>query len=76
MLGSGSPPYQVRANDPAERSRPFDVAQAADCLTVSVHFVRRLLRERRISSVEVGRPVRFDPDDLDQYIDAGRRSAL
>lgn len=51
------------------------VGQAAEYLTVSEHFIRRLVRERRVSFVKIGKHVRFDSDDLDRYIDAGRREA-
>jgi excisionase family DNA binding protein len=37
-----------------------------------VPFVRRLVRERRIPYVKVGHYVRFDPRDLDAFLDAGR----
>lgn len=54
--------------------RPLlDTAGAADYMTVTQHFVRRLVRERRIPFHKIGRLVRFDPADLDAYVDAGRR---
>jgi len=60
---------------PTERRPLLDVEQAAQYLTTSEHFVRRLIRERRIPYVKIGRHVRLDPDDLDTYIEAGRREA-
>ncbi len=54
------------------RRPPLDVAGATDHLTSSDHFVRRLVRERRVPYVKLGRFVRFDPDDLDAFIEAGR----
>jgi excisionase family DNA binding protein len=41
-----------------------------------VRFVRRLVFERRIAFVKVGRHVRIGPADLDAYITAGRVDAL
>ena len=41
--------------------------EAADRLGTSVRFVRRLVVERRIAYVKVGRYVRFHPDDLAEY---------
>ena len=55
------------------RSPLLDVAGAAAYLTTSEHFVRRLVRERRVPFVKLGRFVRFDPADLDRFIEAGRR---
>ncbi len=59
-------------NDLRERRRLLDVEQAAEYLTTSEHFARRLVRERRIPFIKVGRFVRFDTDDLDRFIDARR----
>lgn len=56
-----------------QRRPLLDVTGAADYLTTSTHFVRRLVRERRVAFVKVGRHVRFDPDDLDAFIERGRR---
>jgi excisionase family DNA binding protein len=38
--------------------------------------VRRLIFERRIAFVKVGRHVRISPADLDAFIAAGRVTAL
>ena len=46
--------------------------QAAERLGTSVRFVRRLIFERRIAFVKVGRHVRICPADLDAFIAAGR----
>lgn len=60
-------------NPDAKSRRPLlDVAGAADYLSSSEHFVRRLVRERRVPFIKLGRFVRFDPDDLDAFIEAGR----
>jgi excisionase family DNA binding protein len=52
--------------------RLLTVEQAADRLGVSVRFVRRLVAERRIAYVKVGRHVRIAAGDLDAFIQAGR----
>lgn len=49
----------------------LDVAQAALRLGVPVRFVRRLVAERRVRYVKLGRYVRFDPADLDALIGEG-----
>jgi excisionase family DNA binding protein len=50
----------------------LDVEGLARRLGVSVRFVRRLVEERRIPYVKVGRFVRFDPVDVERWIDAAR----
>jgi excisionase family DNA binding protein len=51
------------------------VEQAAERLGTSVRFVRRLVFERRIAFVKVGRHVRITTADLDAFIAAGRIDA-
>ena len=50
--------------------------EAAGRLGTSVRFMRRLVFERRIAFVKVGRHVRICPADLDAFIAAGRVDAL
>ena len=45
---------------------------AAARLGVSARFVRRLVAERRIPYVKVGKFVRFDPGELEVWIDERR----
>ena len=47
------------------------VEQAAAYLNITDHFVRRLIRERRIPFIKVGRLVRLRRTDIDDYL-AGR----
>jgi excisionase family DNA binding protein len=51
------------------------VEEAAERLGTSVRFARRLVAERRIAFVKVGRHVRIDPADLEAFIAAGRVEA-
>ena len=44
------------------------VEQAADYLNITDHFVRRLIRERRIQFLKVGRLVRLRRTDLEDYL--------
>ena len=44
------------------------VEQAADDLNITEHFVRRLIRERRIPFLKVGRLVRLRRTDIDEYL--------
>jgi excisionase family DNA binding protein len=50
----------------------LSVEQAAERLGTSVRFVRRLIAERRIAYVKVGRHVRLDPTDVEAFIAASR----
>ena len=50
----------------------LSVEQAAERLGTSVRFVRRLIAERRIAYVKLGRHVRIGAGDLEAFIAAGR----
>jgi excisionase family DNA binding protein len=49
--------------------------EAAEQLGTSLRFVRRLIFERRIPFIRVGRHVRIAASDLDAFIAAGRVEA-
>jgi excisionase family DNA binding protein len=53
----------------------LSVEQAAERLGTSARFVRRLVCERRIAYVKLGRHVRISSRDLDAFIEAGRVDA-
>lgn len=53
----------------------LSVEHAAERLGTSVRFVRRLVFERRIAFVKVGRHVRITTADLEAFIAAGRVAA-
>jgi excisionase family DNA binding protein len=55
---------------PAERLLTVDAA--AERMSTSVRFVRRLIAERRIEFVKVGRHVRISEKALAEFIEAGR----
>ena len=50
----------------------LSVEQAAERLGTSARFVRRLVFQRRIAYVKLGRHVRITARDLDVFIAAGR----
>jgi excisionase family DNA binding protein len=50
----------------------LSIEQAAERLGTSVRFVRRLIAERRITYVKLGRHVRIAESDLINYVTAGR----
>ena len=51
------------------------VDQAAERLGTSVRFIRRLRTEGRIPVVKLGKHIRIDSTDLDNYITASRQEA-
>ena len=51
------------------RTALLDTEAVAEALGVTPRHVRRLIAERRIPFVKVGRFVRFDPGALDMWVD-------
>jgi excisionase family DNA binding protein len=51
--------------------RLLTVAAAAERLSTSPRFIRRLIAERRIEFVKVGRHVRISESALDDFIQSG-----
>lgn len=45
----------------------LDVHGAAQRLGVSVRFVRRLVEQRRVPFMKIGKFIRFDPATLDEW---------
>jgi excisionase family DNA binding protein len=56
---------------PSPPDRLLTVSQAADILSTSERFPRRLIEERRIRFVHVGRHVRIPESALREFIAAG-----
>lgn len=50
-------------------SQLLTIGEAAERLNVSVRFVRRLVAERRLPYVKIGKFIRFETVDLDTWID-------
>jgi excisionase family DNA binding protein len=59
-------------NDETPPDRLLTVDAAADRLSTSPRFIRRLIAERRIEFVKVGRHVRISESVLRDFIAAGR----
>ena len=68
-------PVRVSTAVAGEGSELLDVANAAAQLGTPVRFIRRLISERRIRFYKIGRYVRIDRQDLDDYIAAHRVEA-
>lgn len=75
VAGAGSRRRRERERDETveQNSSPLlDVNGAAEHLGVSVRFVRRLVDERRIPFVKLGKFVRFELCELDGWIKSQR----
>jgi excisionase family DNA binding protein len=59
-------------NRAAPTDRLLAVAEAADYCGVGERMIRRLVAERRIAFVKLGKHVRLSTVDLDAFIAAGR----
>ena len=53
--------------------RLLSIDQLADHLATSPRHIRRLIAERRIPYVKVGRLIRFDPAEITGWLDRARR---
>lgn len=53
--------------------RLLDIDQLAGHLGTSHRHIRRLIAERRIPYVKVGRLVRFDPNEIAQWLEGNRQ---
>jgi excisionase family DNA binding protein len=67
-------PMLNRAHPRASRlPRLLDIAGVAEHLGVSERHVRRLVAERRIPFIKWGHLLRFDPEEVADWVDCGRR---
>lgn len=51
----------------------WDIGTVASRLGVETRHVRRLVSERRIPFIKWGRLLRFDPDEIEAWLDEARR---
>jgi len=76
MTPTRTPELPLRPADPTgSRQRLLDIDAVAEMLNTSIRHIRRLVHEHRIPVVRVGRLIRFDPLDLDAWLDDHRSSA-
>jgi len=52
--------------------RLMDINAVAERCNVRVRFIRRLVAERRIPYVKLGHLLRFDPTEIDAWVDRAR----
>ncbi len=65
----------VEQNDRPNGRPMLGVGELAERLGTTERFVRRLVCDRRIAFHKVGKYVRFDQDDVDDWIARGRVEA-
>lgn len=73
-----TPPTRARGRGRTTKQEPatdtlLTVDQAADVLGTGTRFIRRIIAERRISYVKVGKYVRISDADLTAFVADGRR---
>lgn len=61
---------------PTEKAPLMTIAQVADRLGVDIRHVRRLVHERRIPFIKWGHLLRFEPADIEEWIEQARVRAL
>ncbi len=66
--------YQEKAE--GDRHHLIDVAALAQRLGVTQRFIRRLTAEDRVPFLKIGKFVRFDPQEIDRWIDEARCPAV
>lgn len=74
-VSSAPPPPTDRISSSHVRSRGdalLTVEETAEYMNTTVRFVRRLVAERRIAFVKLGRHVRLSIADIDAFVRAGR----
>lgn len=59
--------------DPVTLPTLLSIAEVAEHLGVEVRHVRRLVHERRIPFIKWGHLLRFDPADIQKWIDDFRQ---
>lgn len=66
----------MTSTNTSQSEQLLTVAEAAERLNTSVRFVRRLIAERRIAYVKLGRHVRIAEADIAAFVEECRLEAL
>ena len=72
VAGARVQPGRTRAGPGSEVPHLLDLRAVATRLSLSERHVRRLVEERRIPYLKVGRLLRFDPGEIAEWLDATR----
>lgn len=63
----------MSTTDHRSLTRLMNITEVADVLGVDVRHVRRLVHERRIPFLKWGHLLRFDPTEIEAWIDQARQ---
>lgn len=66
----------TNTTEPQQLRRLVSIAEIAEALDVDVRHVRRLVHERRIPFIKWGHLLRFDPGEVQAWIDHYRKKPL
>ncbi|MCP4306164.1 MAG: helix-turn-helix domain-containing protein [bacterium] len=72
-MSRDTPNSRVLDSAVAERRGLIDVSALAVKLGVTQRFIRRLVAENRVPFLKIGRFVRFDPREIDDWVEGSRR---
>jgi excisionase family DNA binding protein len=59
-----------------ELKRLLNIKEGAALLNISENTLRQWVHQRRVPIVKLGKAVRFDPEDLQKFIEANRRDVV
>ena len=62
----------MTTTDPVQLPHLLDVTQLAEHLGVDVRHIRRLVHERRVPYIKWGHLVRFDPAEINEWLERCR----
>jgi len=65
----------MATTDPVQLPHLLDVQGLAEHLGVDVRHIRRLVHERRVPYIKWGHLVRFDPAEIERWLDGHRTGA-
>ncbi len=63
---------EVTRSEARARRNLMDIGGVAERLSVRVRYVRRLVAERRIPYIKLGHLLRFDPAQIDEWLERSR----
>lgn len=72
LSGSDEDSSIPKLKNRAPRRPLLSIAEVADYLGVNVRHVRRLVTERRIPYIKWGHLLRFDPTEIDGFVEQAR----
>lgn len=65
---------EVQPTQAGQQRQLIDVPTLAQQLGVTQRFIRRLTAEDRVPFLKIGKFVRFDPHEIDRWIDTRRNN--